>query len=126
MYRTVLAVLIAVAVAVAPVGFGLASAHTMSKTTMGMLAMDMASVEDCHGKMVSSSDHSDKTGQDHSCCGDAKANCTDVCGITCCKLMGMAAELHDVGPPAFGLPEPVDPQKPPEWRLRPRPPPPRA
>jgi len=126
MHRTVLAILIAFAVAVAPVGFALAAAQAMDKAATGKPTMDMAGMKDCHGKKVSGSDHSDKTGQDRSCCDDAMAKCSDACGINCCKLMGMVAVLPEVGPQAFALPDGIKKKKAPEWRLRPRPPPPRA
>lgn len=127
MFRTVFALLITVAVTVAPVGHALAAAQIMDNATVSMPAMDMAGMTDCHRKMAAGhSDETSRSGQDHSCCGDAKAKCADICGITCCKLMGMAAELPEIGPLAFALPERVDPQEPPEWRLRPIPPPPRS
>jgi len=106
MYRIVLAALIAVAVAVAPVGSALAAAHVLSKAAM----------KDCHGK---------KSSKEHLCC-DKMAKCPDTCGIKCCKLMGMIVSLPNLQPWAFLPPEVSDPQKPPDWQLRPRPPPPRS
>jgi hypothetical protein len=106
MYRLLLAGLIAVAVAVAPVGSALAASATLAKPAM----------EDCHGK---------KPADDHSCC-DAMAKCPDTCGIKCCKLMGMIVTLSPIAGSAVVPPEIADPQKPPDWQLRPRPPPPRA
>ena len=106
MYRLLLAGLIAFAVALAPVGSALAASSVMSKPPM----------EDCHGN---------KPIKDHSCC-DAMAKCPDQCGIKCCKLMGMVVVLSAIEPPIVLPPEEVHPQKPPDWRLRPRPPPPRS
>jgi hypothetical protein len=40
--------------------------------------------------------------------------------------MGMVIALAGIDPPCFVPPDAVQPQKPPDWRLRPRPPPPRA
>jgi len=105
MHRTLLAALIALAVALAPVGSALAASTAMSKPAM----------EDCHGK----------ASEAHSCC-DTMVKCPDRCGIKCCKLMGMIIALSGIDPPAFVPPEAVHPQKPPDWRLRPRPPPPRS
>jgi hypothetical protein len=106
MHRLLLAMLIAVAVALAPVGFTLAASGATAKPAMA----------DCHGK---------NPVEDHSCC-DKAAKCPDSCGVKCCKLMGMVVALAGVDPPRFVPPDTVQPQKPPDWHLRPRPPPPRA
>src|SRR5262245_7893391 len=106
MSRLLLAILIAVAVALAPVGSALAAADAMAKPAMA----------DCHGK---------KPVEDHSCC-DKMAKCPDQCGVKCCKLMGMIVALSGIDQPIYVPPEAVHPQKPPDWRLRPPPPPPRA
>src|SRR5262245_64839187 len=107
MYRLLLASLIAVAVALAPVGSALAASSALSKPPM----------EDCHGKKTSK--------EQHSCC-DTMAKCPDQCGIKCCKLIGMVVALPAIDPPMVGAPAADSPQKPPDWRLRPRPPPPRS
>src|SRR5687767_10425731 len=105
MYRIVLAALIALAVAMAPVGSALAAAHALANPPM----------EDCHGKAPN----------DQSCC-DVKAKCADSCGIKCCKLMGMIVALALTRAPAPAEFQVADPQRPPDWKLRPRPPPPRS
>jgi hypothetical protein len=105
MYRIVLAALIALAVALAPIGSALAASAALAKAAMA----------DCHGKAA----------KDHSCC-DAMAKCPDACGIKCCKLMGIVADLPPVVATADVALEMIDPQKPPDWQLRPRPPPPRT
>ena len=106
MHRLLLAILIAVAVALAPVASALAASDAMAKSAM----------HDCHGK---------KPVEDHSCC-DKMAKCPDQCGVKCCKLVGVIAALPGIDPPVFVAPEVAHPQKPPDWRLRPRPPPPRV
>jgi hypothetical protein len=106
MYRLLLAGLIAVAVALAPVGSALAASNAMVKPAM----------EDCHGK---------KASKEHSCC-DAMAKCPDQCGVKCCKLIGMIVAPSGIDPPVFAPPEAIHPQKPPDWWLRPQPPPPRS
>jgi hypothetical protein len=106
MHRLLLAVLIAIAVALAPVASALAASGAAAKPAM----------EDCHGKMPAA---------DHSCC-DTMTKCPDQCGVKCCKLMGMIVALPGIDPPLFVPPEVVHSEKPPDWRLRPRPPPPRA
>ena len=106
MHRIILAAFIAFAVAVAPVGSALAASQAHAKAAM----------EDCHGKM---------SGGDHSCC-DTKAKCPDDCGINCCKLMGLAPLLPSIAAPSFAPVQIAEPQRPPDWQLRPRPPPPRT
>jgi hypothetical protein len=107
-YRTVLAGLIALAIALAPVAPALAGAH----------ALAMPAMEDCHGQPQPSS-------ADDGCC-DAKAKCPDTCGVTCCKPVGVIGALAEFHEPAV-MPElAADPRQPPGWQLRPRPPPPRA
>ena len=106
MYRLLLAALIAVAVAIAPVGVALAAGNALAKAAM----------EDCHGK---------KASKEHSCC-DKMGKSPDQCGVKCCKLMGMIVTLSPIAASAFMPPEIADPQKPPDWQLRPRPPPPRS
>jgi hypothetical protein len=106
MYRLLLAALIAVAVAIAPVGVALAAGNALAK----------AAKEDCHGK---------KASKEHSCC-DKMGKSPDQCGVKCCKLIGMIVTLPGMEPPVFTRPEAVHAQKPPDWRLRPRPPPPRS
>jgi hypothetical protein len=107
MFRLLLAGLVVVAVAVAPVGAALAAA-----------ASAHSAVEDCHGKA---------TDQGGSCCdADVKSKCPDACGIKCCKLMGVIATLTAEAEPSYRLPDAIDPRPPPEWRQRPTPPPPRT
>jgi hypothetical protein len=106
MHRLFLAILTAVAVALAPVASALGASGAMAKSAM----------DDCHGK---------KPAADHSCC-DKTTKCPDQCGVKCCKLMGMVVSLFGIDPPAHVAPEASHSQKPPDWRLRPRPPPPRS
>ena len=106
MHRLLLAGLIAVAVALAPVGSALAAAGAIAKSAM----------EDCHGK---------KDAGGHSCC-DKSTKCPDQCGVKCCKLMGMIVTLPGIEPAVFVPPDVIHPQKPPDWRTQPRPPPPRS
>jgi len=106
MFRFLLATFVAMAVALAPIGAALAASSVMSKAQM----------KDCHGK---------KPSGEHSCC-DKMAKCPDSCGVKCCKLMGMIVALPTIQPATFLPPEVSDPQKPPDWQLRPRPPPPRS
>jgi hypothetical protein len=106
MYRLLLAALIAVAVAIAPVGVALAAGNALAKAAM----------EDCHGK---------KASKEHSCC-DKMGKSPDQCGVKCCKLMGIIVTLSVIDPPLFQSPEAAHPLRPPDRRLRPPPPPPRS
>jgi hypothetical protein len=105
-YRTILAGLVALAVALAPVGVALAANQALAKSTM----------EDSHSK----------ASKDCQSC-DTKAKCSDnACGVKCCKLVGMVALPTSMPPIAVVLDRPADPQKPPDRLLRPQPPPPRS
>jgi hypothetical protein len=105
-YRTILAGLVVLAVALAPVGAALAANQALAKAAM----------EDCHGK----------ASKDCQSC-DTKAKCPDnACGAKCCKLVGMVALPTSMLLIAAVLDRPADPQKPPDRLLRPQPPPPRS
>jgi hypothetical protein len=124
-YRTILAGLIALAVAVAPV------AATLLASAGARAASSAVTAEhDCHGKaqhdQKGPQNHRDKAGcpdcddghdQTKKCIGD---------GVKCCKLTGMIAVLPVVAAPA----ENVDLAAPPPtltgWQVRPPAPPPRA
>jgi hypothetical protein len=103
-YRIILAGLSALAVALAPVASALAAFHVLA----------MPAMADCHGQAT----------DDPGCC-DLKAKCPDTCGITCCKLIGIISALPVFREPVTVPLRVADPQKPPDWQLRPRPPPPR-
>jgi len=106
MCRLLLACLIAVAVAVAPVGVASAKGAGMAKPAM----------EDCHGK----------TSSDAGPCCDAMAKDPDPCGVKCCKLIGTVASAPAIAAPAVEPPEALQPPAQPDRMLRPQPPPPRS
>src|SRR5262245_58261523 len=108
--RILLAGLIALAVAVAPVGVALAGAHAAAKPeTAGQ-----AEKQDCHGATPA-----------HSPDGDMGAKCPGD-GSKCCKLSGafllLPLPIIVVAPAERG----TEPQEPPGWSIKPRPPPPRS
>jgi hypothetical protein len=105
-YRTVLAGLIALAVALAPVASALAAGHALAMPVM----------EDCHGQPPAPNDR---------CC-DTKAKCPDTCGVTCCKLVGVIAALAVFHEPEVAPARTADPQQPSGLQVRPHPPPPRT
>ncbi len=104
-YRIILAGLIALAVALAPVASALAAFH----------ALAMPAMEDCQGQAT----------DDPGCC-DSKAKCSDACGITCCQLIGVIGALPVLHEPAAVPVRSADHHRPPDWKLPPRPPPPRT
>jgi hypothetical protein len=111
-YRLLLALLIGLAVATAPIGVGMASAKAAAKTAM----------MDCHGKAKKPCPDCDgKVGPgkaNHSKCpGD---------GSKCCKLTGTIAALPDVLKPVIIVEKIPQPQSVPDRPLRPHTPPPRS
>jgi hypothetical protein len=121
--RAILAGLIALAVAVAPVAAGLVASAAARTASAAMTA-----AHDCHG----SARHHDK-GPHHS----DKADCPDCqdqhqtknCvgdGGKCCKLTGMVAALPIVLAPAENVDLAASPPTLTGWQARPPPPPPRA
>lgn len=103
--RMMLAALVALAVAVAPVASALAAAQQTA----------MSAMEDCHGKSAN----------DDACC-DKQAACPDTCGATCCKLAGMIAPLPVIDKPLAIPSRLAEIQKPPDWEPSLHPPPPRS
>lgn len=125
-YRTILRLLIALAVALAPVGAAMARGAAIPVSAMpGMAKMagTMAGVEDCH-KMA----HAHDSNASHSCCVD-KSACPDhaACALKCCTMVlgvlrSLAVEVDWRAPHD----RPDDPVKPPDWAMKPPAPPPRA
>jgi hypothetical protein len=124
-YRTILASLIALAVAVAPVAATLlASAGARAATAT------VAAKHDCHGKAQhhdnGSQSHSDKAGCPHCDGGQGQAKKCIGDGVKCCKLIGMVAVLPVVIAPAEKVDLAASPPTLTGWQVRPPPPPPRA
>jgi len=107
--RTILAILIALAVGVAPVGAALAAAHTSPKPAM----------QDCHGKAPVHCPHCDKDKivNKNKCPGD---------GSKCCKLVGALSSVEKVTRPLTEPQQLPEPRRLTGWRLQPQPPPPRS
>ena len=104
-FRILLAVMIALGLAMAPVNAALAASK----------ALAMPGMQDCHGKPA----------KDCPCCD--KATCsTDVCGLNCHNLLGtLPVPLRVIA--IAGAPDtPADLQKPPDRLQRPPSPPPRS
>jgi hypothetical protein len=121
-FRILLSVFVALAVGLAPVGVALASQRISSGHEMHGHNASPHAMADCHGKIGTAK----KLTKDCPCC-DTKAKCPgEGCGMTCCKLLGMlAASLHLLNVAAAIEPQ-ADPHIPPDWSLRPQPPPPRS
>ena len=105
LYRVVFAGLIALGLALAPIGAALAAGHAMAKPAM----------EDCHGKPA----------KNCPCCDTANCS-TELCLVKCYKLLGTMPGTPVLLALAIVLDEPADPQEPPNRSLRPHPPPPRS
>jgi hypothetical protein len=108
MYRILLAAVIALAVAVAPVAAALAS---------GALQSTQSAVDDCHGKAPVPCPDCDSKIKKDKCPAD---------GSQCCKLVGSVAATPRVMLLAGLAEAPLDPTEPLSWLQPPQPPPPRS
>ena len=108
--RILFALLIALAVAVAPVSAALTSGHAAAKTDMA----SQAEKQDCHGMAPA-----------HSTDGDMNTKCPGD-GSKCCKLTGalLFRPLTIVAVPLAH--RGTEPQEPAGWSVKPRLPPPRS
>lgn len=112
LYRILIAAVVALGLAVAPIGAALAASQMSPKHAK----------MDCHGKAVQDG----KIAKDCPCC-DTKATCSgDACGLKCHKLQATLATATQVLAFVLVLGPLADPQKPPDWRSSPQPPPPRS
>ena len=105
--RLLLAMLIGVAVATAPLGAAMASAKPAAKTV----------ADDCHGKGTKPCPDCDSKGKKAKCPGD---------GSKCCKLVGAIAVLPSVLAVVVTAHKVSEPRRMPDRTLRPRIPPPRS
>ena len=105
--RILWAMLIAMAVAVAPVGAALASSHSSTKAAM----------HDCHGKAPAHCADCDGMAKKAKCPGD---------GSKCCKLVGAVNASPKVMRFAAAVEVPIEPQEPAGCCLQPQPRPPRS
>lgn len=121
--RTIVAVLIALAIAVSPMGS--VSARTVAPASQATHAVDAANmaameVTDC-AKMM----HED-TKHDCPCCDTDKACSPDLCLLKCFKVFGQIDAPQVVSALNALRLHPGDPQRPPDWADSPQPPPPRV
>lgn len=111
-YRILLAAMVSVALAAAPIGTALAASQMAAKNAK----------VDCHGKAVQDG----KVAKDCQCC-DVKATCSgDTCRLKCHKLQATLVMAPKVLAFVFVLGLPPDPQKPPDRLSGPELPPPRS
>jgi hypothetical protein len=116
--RNLLAVVIAVAVATAPVAYALAPSQLSAVTTDHSAAGDCQRGSTHHGDAKHCPD-----------CGDMQPVSQTKCpgdGSKCCKLTGAIASLFEMPAGEAVIVAAPDPTEPPAWSDRPRPPPPRA
>ena len=127
LFRTMLSMLIALALAMMPVVSAQAAAHASSMlaaTADVRLETGMASagdMADCHETIGH-----DTTG-DHSCC-NSKSTCPDqaACMAKCCKVVGVVwPAIHIAELVRFSY-RPAVLEKPPSWASEPPAPPPRS
>ena len=131
--RTILASLIALAVAVAPVA-------AMVIAGSGVRTTNIAVTHHCHGKLAQSAAGHDATLPNHDqdktsqqtdkgscqdCDGKGQVDCIGH-GGKCCKLTGMVAVLPVVAAPLETAVLATNPPTLIGWQMRPSPPPPRA
>lgn len=107
LYRLLLAILIGLAVATAPVGAALAAAKSPAKAAM----------DDCHAKGAKHCPDCDSKAKMAKCPGD---------GSKCCKLVGIISTSLEVISFVSAPEQPSDPQRPPGCLVQPLPPPPRS
>lgn len=124
-YRTILASLIALVVACAPVAATLLASVGARAATAAVTAK-----HDCHGKAqhdkTSLHNHGDRAGCPD--CNDGHGH-TKSCigdGVKCCKLTGMVAVLPVVATPVGNVDVAANPPMLTGWCMRPPAPPPRA
>ncbi len=124
-FRTILACLIALAVATAPV-----AATQLASTGTRAATAAVAAKHNCHGKTQDHEKGPHKPSSKADCpdCQDqdrGDAPCTGD-GVKCCKLTGMVAVLPIVLAPAENVDLATSPPILTGWQARPPPPPPRA
>lgn len=110
--RTLLSVLIALAVALGPVAAAKAAAH----------GSNTASMTDCDKAAKTMS-----TPAGDGCCCDSKMGCpSSQCLLKCFKIVGAAPASQHLLHIRLAHVRPADPVRPPDWLDQPRPPPPRV
>src|SRR5262245_37950404 len=112
--RILLAGVVALAVAVAPVGVSLASGHVAAKSEIKSGMAGQSEKHDCQGMAPGQSPDGDMSAK---CPGD---------GSKCCKLTGalLVQPLPIIA--AAAVERGTEPQEPAGWSMKPRPPPPRS
>jgi hypothetical protein len=118
--RTIMALLITLSLATAPLGAALAQ----SNTSVTLPAAD-GEMDDC-AKMMGHA--SDQTGSKDECpCCDTKAACPpEQCLTKCFKVFSVVAAPIALRSKVAIILSPAEPLRPPDWSSGPQPPPPRA
>lgn len=124
--RTIIALLTALSIALAPIGSAWASmaAHTKAGAQAAAMSSDMADMTDCE-KMAMHAGQ--KPGMSDCPCCDTKNACPpEFCLSKCFHLIGTVVGSAAV-PVLVALQlRPYEPARPPDWSFRPQPPPPRT
>jgi hypothetical protein len=123
--RILLAVLITLAVAVAPVSGSLMAGHAMADPANARaVKAGQAGVHDCHGRAPASSPDKE-TARGPGADIDMDAECRGD-GSRCCKLTGTLPFQPSPFIVITAADRGAEPQEPTAWSLKPRPPPPRS
>lgn len=128
--RTMISVIVAVAIVFAPLaaawaggakGTDVMMAHAASHADEGEGSSDVSGMEDCASMMKGTAD-----ADDCPCCDKAKACPPQLCMAKCFQLLGLAQQWRPVARLMTALLEPTAPAHPPDWSVQPQPPPPRT
>jgi hypothetical protein len=118
--RTIMALLITLSLATAPLGAALAQSNTSVTSPAADSAMD-----DCAKMMGHASDQTDS--EDECPCCDTKAACPpEQCLTKCFKVFSVVAAPIALRLKVAIIISPAEPLRPPDWSTGPQPPPPRA
>lgn len=130
LYRTILSVLVTVAIVVAPaasawvggtMGMGMSMSHAVPHAEAGLDSQGAAPMEDCASMMKAAG-----TSSDCPCCDKDKACQPQFCMAKCFQLLGLVQQSRPVARLVTTVPRPTTPAHPPDWSDQPQPPPPRT
>lgn len=130
LYRTILSLLIAVALVCAPMvvawtggakGMGVAMAHTSAHTVDSGLGDAAPPMEDCASMMKGATGTADCP-----CCDEDNACPPQFCMAKCFQFLGLAQQSRTVVRLVTAHYRPTTTAHPPDWSDQPQPPPPRT
>lgn len=126
LYRAMLCVFVAVAIAFAPIvtawaggATGMGAAHSGSQPGKGVDSVAASPMDDCASMMKGAAD------SDHCPHCDKDKACTQFCMAKCFQLLGLTQQSRPLARLMTALYMPTTPANPPDWSDQPQPPPPR-